>query len=241
MFQSTIRQILSTCGLFIAFHFLIAFHELGHAAAARGLGYRVRAISLGAGPLLYRPRIRGVRLEVRPLPVIGYTEIRHGKLSRRPVVSLQELTISCAGPLFSLFLGVILLAGYLIAHRGRFAASDLDAPGDLRNCSGILCLFFGGWRCFRDSPSAAVLYSATFSLTLGLTNLLPIPPLDGGYMALELVQVVSGKRLSPDTVAIATGIGVLLLLMASFCLLIADGRFLWRRFKTRAVTQRVST
>lgn len=242
--RSYSRSAASICSVLVAFHLLIALHELGHATIARTLGYRVRSIILGAGPLLCRTRIRGIQLEVHPLPLMGYTELRPGGSSRslprtlsltalRRRVSFQELTILFAGPLFSLLLGSLLLAGYLVAHRGRFAASDLDAPGDLGRCTGILCLLFGGWKCFRHSPSAAVLYSATCSLTLGLTNLLPIPPMDGGYMALELVQVVSGKRLPPDTVALTTGLGVLLLFLASLCFLVADGRFLWRRFSLR--------
>jgi membrane-associated protease RseP (regulator of RpoE activity) len=242
MTRSYFRDALSIYCLFMAFHFLIAFHELGHAVAARVLGYRVRSISLGAGPLLYRIRIRRIQLEVHPVPVMGYTEVGPGgpshslsrtlpAMSRRRIAELKELAIALAGPLFSLLLGGYLLAGCLIARGWQFAASVLDAPGDGRAFTGVLCLFIDGFRCFRRGYSAAVLFSGLYSLGLGLTNLLPIPPMDGGFIVLQLVQIISGERLSENSVVTATALGILVMLLVSLCLMVSDVKFVWRRFR----------
>jgi membrane-associated protease RseP (regulator of RpoE activity) len=46
------------------------------------------------------------------------------------------------------------------------------------------------------SPVAAVYFLAGFSLALAIFNLLPIPPLDGGQIALLVFEKLRGKRLS---------------------------------------------
>ena len=48
-----------------------------------------------------------------------------------------------------------------------------------------------------SGPNAFLLFAAAISLSLGFMNLLPIPPLDGGKILLEIVQVVIRRPLSP--------------------------------------------
>ena len=53
------------------------------------------------------------------------------------------------------------------------------------------------------------------SLSLGVTNLLPIPALDGGKIVLLIIEGIRGKALKPETEASIQSIGFLLLLMLS--------------------------
>lgn len=50
------------------------------------------------------------------------------------------------------------------------------------------------------------------SLNLGIMNLLPIPPLDGGHLVLMLVEIVRRKPNNQNVTATVQGIGVLLML-----------------------------
>ena len=62
----------------------------------------------------------------------------------------------------------------------------------------------------------ALFWLALISLNLGILNLLPIPPFDGGHIVFSLIEGVSGKRISQkamDRIAIA-----FLILIAAFAL-----------------------
>ncbi len=53
--------------------------------------------------------------------------------------------------------------------------------------------------------------AALISLALGLTNLLPIPPLDGGRILFVLIEAVRGRRVPPEREALIHFIGMLIL------------------------------
>ena len=53
---------------------------------------------------------------------------------------------------------------------------------------------------------------AVISISLGLTNLLPIPGLDGGKIVLLLIEAIRKKRVSEEVELRLTAIGMLLLL-----------------------------
>ena len=61
-----------------------------------------------------------------------------------------------------------------------------------------------------------VSFLAMISITLGILNLLPIPMLDGGHLAMFLIEAVRGKPLSEQTQVKGQQIGLFLLLMLMF-------------------------
>jgi len=68
---------------------------------------------------------------------------------------------------------------------------------------------------------------AMISLSLGLMNLLPIPPLDGGKIVIELVEKIRRKPLSMNTSVAISAIGFLLLFSLMAYLIYVDfGRFI---------------
>jgi regulator of sigma E protease len=58
--------------------------------------------------------------------------------------------------------------------------------------------------------------AALISLALGLTNLLPLPALDGGRILFLILEVIRGRRVSPEREATVhiVGLGILVGLMA---------------------------
>ena len=63
-------------------------------------------------------------------------------------------------------------------------------------------------------------WMAFISIFLGITNLLPIPPLDGGRLAFIVIEAARrGRRISPQRQGVAIGVGFVLLL--SFLLLVS--------------------
>jgi hypothetical protein len=51
------------------------------------------------------------------------------------------------------------------------------------------------------------------SINLGIVNLLPIPGLDGGKLLLNVVELVTGKPLSPEKEELVNIIGFVFLLI----------------------------
>ena len=65
--------------------------------------------------------------------------------------------------------------------------------------------------------------ASIISLGLGLFNLLPIPPLDGGGMLVALVEGARrGKRLSPRAVRLAYTIGTAFLIIVMVVVTFSD-------------------
>ena len=53
--------------------------------------------------------------------------------------------------------------------------------------------------------------ASLISLALGLTNLLPLPALDGGRILFVLIEAVRGRRISPERAAIVHFVGLMIL------------------------------
>ena len=84
-----------------------------------------------------------------------------------------------------------------------------------------------GISVMASSAAAAGLGSililvAAVSLSLGFMNLLPIPPLDGGKIVIELIQAIIKRPLSKKLVSVLNYIGILLFIILFVVLLRQD-------------------
>jgi membrane-associated protease RseP (regulator of RpoE activity) len=153
-------------------------HELGHLLTARFFGVGVLNISVGVGPKIIQFADRfGTRWSIAAIPVGSCTEMVDGKkpplgplADSSAVISTNTLT-SCriveraaiygAGPAVN-----ILLAPVIYALTEYFT-------------KGAVALL---WVNEFDLHSAMALTFGLYSLSIGLTNLLPHPSLDGGRL-----------------------------------------------------------
>lgn len=67
-----------------------------------------------------------------------------------------------------------------------------------------------------------VLFAALISISLALTNLLPIPGLDGGRILFVIIELIRGKPMEPEREGLIHFIGVVLLLGLIFFTVIND-------------------
>jgi regulator of sigma E protease len=63
---------------------------------------------------------------------------------------------------------------------------------------------------------------AAISLALAITNLLPLPALDGGRLIFIILEAVRGKRISPEREAIVHFVGMMVLLALMVLITIQD-------------------
>ncbi len=74
----------------------------------------------------------------------------------------------------------------------------------------------------RNRPTIILEYMALISFALGLTNLLPIPALDGGRILFVLIELLRGRPISPEREGMVHLVGMVVLLSLMFVVLIND-------------------
>jgi regulator of sigma E protease len=100
--------------------------------------------------------------------------------------------------------------------------------------SGVVGISDVGHQVIEKGLERALLLLAFVSLSLGLVNLLPILPLDGGHIFWALVEKLRGRPVSLRVMERATMIGVALVLMLFFLGLSNDlGRITGEGFEVR--------
>jgi membrane-associated protease RseP (regulator of RpoE activity) len=160
-------------------------HELGHYAAARCLNVPVLQVTIGVGPEVLRLSNR-CRWSIRLLPLGAFVRYADGC----PLGIGRTAAIVLAGPTANLLTGVAFLTVAALGWHGLFPIQEL---------------------LFRSYWMATFLFVGGLSLAIGAFNLLPIPPLDGGVLALLAFQKAVGRRLSPNATRITNAVGALTL------------------------------
>lgn len=94
----------------ISWVILLVIHELGHALAAKFLGWHVDLVCIGTGKVRFRRRIFGMPVEFRTIPISGFAQPRPADLISP---QLKQATIYAAGPGIELLLvaGIALFIG----------------------------------------------------------------------------------------------------------------------------------
>lgn len=85
-----------------------------------------------------------------------------------------------------------------------------DVPAS--QIGGPIMLFDVASQAAKKGLEFYIFIMCLLSVNLGLLNLLPIPALDGGHLLLFSIEAVQRKPLTPKTRAIATQIGIAILL-----------------------------
>ncbi|HET9675948.1 MAG TPA: site-2 protease family protein [Solirubrobacterales bacterium] len=100
--------------------------------------------------------------------------------------------------------------------------------------SGVVGISDVGHQVIEKGLERALLLLAFVSLSLGLINLLPILPLDGGHILWALVEKLRGRPVSLRVIERATVVGIALVLMLFFIGLSNDiGRITGEGFEVR--------
>jgi regulator of sigma E protease len=74
----------------------------------------------------------------------------------------------------------------------------------------------------RSQPTIIIEYIALISMVLGLTNLLPIPALDGGRILFVLIEVLRGRPIAPEREGMVHLVGLALLLSLMVVVMLND-------------------
>lgn len=105
-----------------------------------------------------------------------------------------------------------LLTGTTSATANASIKASQGQTGDFVSPIGIVRISASSMQA---DPRAYIGVLALISFSLGLVNLLPIPPLDGGYVALNFLEALGKRRISTniEIALILAGMGLLLMML----------------------------
>ncbi|MCK6577972.1 MAG: RIP metalloprotease RseP [Anaerolineae bacterium] len=113
----------------------------------------------------------------------------------------------------------------IAAIPGQLLSGTAD-PESLRVTSPLGISQVGGFflqeSIERNQPGIILEFMALISIALGLTNLLPIPALDGGRILFVLIEVLRGRPIAPEREGMVHLVGLALLLSLMVVVLLND-------------------
>ncbi|MBM3470481.1 MAG: hypothetical protein FJX73_06775 [Armatimonadetes bacterium] len=157
----------------------VLLHETAHLLAALQTGVAVREVGIGFGPTLARRRARGLDVTLRLLPLGGFAAIDVDQVPPE-----RRVPVLLAGPLANI------AAGLLLRYAARVPAPPL-LPGRTGRIQvggplSVLALLAGA---DGGGPRALAAAAGAVNLSVGISNLLPLLPLDGGHLAVARMEV----------------------------------------------------
>jgi membrane-associated protease RseP (regulator of RpoE activity) len=168
------RHVLTALGVIGA---TVAVHEAAHAVVAARAGGKVKEIGIGFGPPLLRLQFRGVPVVLRAFPLGGYAAVDAENLPPR-----RRIPLLLAGPLANIAAGIPLLLAF------RRHPVDVPVSAHPIGLSGFAGTLGALIQAATRGPGSVARLAGAVNVGLGLMNLLPVYPLDGGHVALSVME-----------------------------------------------------
>ena len=173
-------------------------HEAGHFFAALAVGVKPKEFSIFLPPRLFSREWRGIKYTIGSLPIgafVGFAERFHEEEK-----IWKRLIIVVAGPLanvvaFTLVFGVLFGFENTIATTWHVTCEFvrlLAEPSILiqESVGPVGIMNFGSEEI---AGGRGLFLFAALNLSIALTNLLPILPLDGGHINFCIVELLCGR------------------------------------------------
>ena len=200
--------------------FLILIHEGGHFLVAKLCKVKVNEFAIGFGPTIWKKQGKETKYALRLIPLGGFVSMEgendssddersfnKASIPKRIAIVLAGAMVNIIFGLLTYFILVIivykdvvlafnatggfivsLLQGIQMLFTGKVGINDMTGPVGI---SGIVTQTVGVINY--------VYIMALISVSLGITNLLPIPALDGGRIVLLIVEAIRRKKLKQET------------------------------------------
>lgn len=215
-----ISFLISTFKIVILLGFLVLIHEGGHFLVAKLFKIKVNEFAIGFGPTIFIKQKGETKYVLRLIPLGGFVSMEgeeerseaEGSFSMASIP--KRIAIVAAGGLVNIIFGLIL---YLIIssislnsiYYGLIDTKDFS----ISIIDSLKMMFTGGISADQMVGIVGIsdivvntngimhyLYiMALISVSLGVTNLLPIPPLDGGKIIIYIIEAIRRKPLKEET------------------------------------------
>lgn len=196
--------------------FLVLIHESGHFFMAKLCKVRVNEFAIGFGPTIWKKQGKITKYALRLIPLGGFVSMegeeerstQEGSFSEASII--KRIAIVAAGGLVNIIFAIIVfwcLSASFVGMQNAFYNVGLFIKSMFE---GIAQIFTGHVTIdqmtgpvgisnivAKTSGIADFIYIlSVISLSLGVTNLLPFPPLDGGKILLLIVEGIRRKPFS---------------------------------------------
>lgn len=199
--------------------FLIGIHEFGHFIIAKLCKVRVNEFAIGFGPTIWQKQGEETKYAVRLIPLGGFVSMEgeeeyseeNGSFSKASVS--KRIAIVAAGAMVNIIFALIIYFFLAISFGGNVKFGFLATKDFVISIVDSLKQLFIG-KVSTDQLMGPIGISevvaktnglkefvymlAVISMSLGVTNLIPFPPLDGGKILMLIVEGIRKKPLSQE-------------------------------------------
>ena len=211
--------IITVLKIVIILGFLVLIHETGHFLVARLCKVKVNEFAIGFGPVIWQKETTRTKYALRLIPLGGFVSMlgeeersdEEGSFSKASIP--KRIAIVAAGGLVNILFAILLYIILITIVTGNLITA-LTSTGDfiLAMWESIKLIFTGGVTVdnlmgpigisevvAQTSTVIDFLYiMALISMSLGVTNLLPFPPLDGGKILIYIIEWIRRKPLKEN-------------------------------------------
>lgn len=228
--------IITVLKIVIILGFLVLIHETGHFLVARLCKVKVNEFAIGFGPVIWQKETTRTKYALRLIPLGGFVSMlgeeersdEEGSFSKASIP--KRIAIVAAGGLVNIIFAIILYIILATIITGNFGIAISGAGNFIMAMVESIKMIFTGGVTVNDlmgpiGISEVVAQTSTtidffyimalISMSLGVTNLLPFPPLDGGKILIYIIEAIRRKPLKEDFELKLQMAGFLLLIMLS--------------------------
>jgi regulator of sigma E protease len=198
----------------------VFIHEGGHFLVAKLCKVKVNEFAIGFGPTIWKSKNTQTKYALRIIPLGGFVSMEgedehsdaEGSFSKASIP--KRIAIIIAGGMVNIIFGLLLffiLASivqksiyYGFLSTLNFSTSIIESlkmlftgnvsVNDLTGPIGISTMV-----AQTQGVDEFVYLLALISLSLGVTNLLPFPPLDGGKVVIYIIEAIRRKPMKEQT------------------------------------------
>lgn len=145
----------------------------------------------------------------------AYQEGSHSQLVPQSLGSAVQYSLGRIGEVLNTIASI---PGQILRGTADSNSLRLTSPLGISQAGGL----FLQESIQRNQPGIILEFMALISLALGLTNLLPIPALDGGRILFVLIELVRGRPIAPEREGMVHLVGLALLLSLMVVVLLND-------------------
>ena len=235
--------IITALKIIIILGFLVLIHETGHFLVARLCKIKVNEFAIGFGPLIWSKKTEKTNYSLRLIPLGGYVNMlgeeerseEEGSFSKASIP--KRIAIVAAGGLVNIIFAIVLFIILVTIITGNLGTAILSSGNFIMAMvESIKLLFTGGVTVdnlmgpigisevvAQTSGLIDFFYiMALISMSLGVTNLLPFPPLDGGKILIYIIEAIRRKPLKENFELKLQMFGFLLLITLSVYVALND-------------------
>ncbi len=221
--------LISALKIIVLLGLLIFIHEGGHFLVAKLCKVKVNEFAIGFGPRIWEKQGKETKYALRLIPLGGFVSMEgededseeEGSFSKASVP--KRLAIVIAGPIVNIIFAILVYFILAVIFGMNSTGGDFGASMQFAferigtflgsTFEGLAKLFTGNIGIDQMMGPVGIsevvaqtsgLFEfmnmmAIISLSLGITNLLPIPALDGGKIVFLIIEAIRRKPISKET------------------------------------------